>query len=120
MASIESPELKIVDTHSQELTVALSTDPVCVAAALVNKKFIQRGVLHRLFIGRDTRTTKARKTTILVEAVRKEIEGAPEKLTQFLEILSEQTYAKEIVESLRSTYEGEFNECQVCDQCHHR
>ena len=81
MSSIESPELKTVDTHSQELTIALSTDPVCVAGALVKKKFIQDGVMLEMLTKGDTPTRKA---TILVEAVRKEIETAPEKLTQFL------------------------------------
>ena len=54
----------------------------------------------------DTPTERA---IILVEAVRKEIEAAPEKLTQFLAVLSEQTCAKEVVESLRSTYQSEFH-----------
>ena len=110
MASIESPELKTVDAHSQKLAMALSSDPVCVAGALVSKKFVQDGVLREMFTGGDTPTEKA---TILVEAVRKEIEADPERLTQFLEILSEQTCAKEVVESLQSTYESEFNECMM-------
>ena len=104
--SIESPELKTVDAYSQKLTMALSSDPVCVAGALLSKKFIQDGVLLQMFTGGDTPTEKA---AILVEAVRKEVEADPERLIQFLEILSEQTCAKEIVESLQSTYEREFN-----------
>ena len=105
MSSIESPELKTVDAHSQELTTALSSDPVCVAGFLIGKKFIQGGVLLEMYKF-DTPTGQ---TTILVEAVRKEIETAPEKLTQFLEILSEQSCAKEVVENLRSTYQSEFH-----------
>ena len=66
MSSIESPELKTADAHSQELTTALSTDPVCVAGALVNKKFIQDGVMLEMLTKGDTPTKKA---TILVEAV---------------------------------------------------
>ena len=108
MALIESPELRTVDAHSQELIVALSTDPVCVAGALVGKKFIQDGVLLEMITGGDTPTRKA---TILVEAVRKEIQADPERFTQFLEILSEQACAKETVKSLQSTCESEFNEC---------
>ena len=106
MSSIESPELKTVDAHSQELTTALSSDPVCVAGALIDKKFIQDGVMLEMLTKGDTPTKKA---SILAEAVRKEIETAPEKLTQFLDILSEQTCAKEVVESLRSTYKSEFH-----------
>ena len=105
MSSIESPELKTVDAHSQELTTALSSDPVCVAGALIGKKFIQDGVLLEMLTKGDTPTKKA---TILIEAVRREIEAAPEKLTQFLEILSDQVCAKEVVKSLRSTYQSEL------------
>ena len=103
--STESPELKTVDAHSQELTTAISSDPMCVAGALVDKKFIQDGVMLEMCSKGDTHTIKG---TILVGAVRKEIEAAPEKLTQFLEILSEQNCAKEVVESLRSTYQCEL------------
>ena len=106
MSSIESPELKTVDAHSHELATALSTDLVCVSGALVGKKFIQDGVMREMLTKDDTPTKKA---TILVETVRKEIETAPEKLTQFLEILSEQSCAKEVVESLQSTYQSEFH-----------
>ena len=106
MSSIESPELKTVDAHSQELTTALSSDPLCVAGALIAKKFIQDGVLLEILTKGDTPTKKA---TILIEAVRREIDAVPEKLTQFLDILSEQTCAKEVVESLRSTYRSEFH-----------
>ena len=106
MSSIESPELKTVDAHSQDLTTALSTDPLCVAAALIAKKLILDGVLLEMLTKGDTPTRKA---AILIGAVRKEIETAPEKFTQFLEILSEQTCAKEVVESLRSTYQSEFH-----------
>ena len=106
MSSIESPELKTVDAHSQELTTALSSDPLCVAAALISRKFVQDEVMLEMLTKGETPTRKA---TILVEAVRKEIESAPEKLTQFLEILSEQTCAKEVVESLRLTYQSEFS-----------
>ena len=105
MSSIESPELKTMNAHSQELTTALSSDPVCVAGALIDKKFIQDRVMLEMLTKGDTPTRKA---TILVESVRKEIEATPEKLTQFLEILSEQSCAKEVVESLHSTYQSEF------------
>ena len=106
MSSIESPELKTVDAHSQELTIALSSDPVCVAAALIAKKFTEGGIMFEMLTEGDTPTRQA---TILIESVRKEIEDYPEKFTQFLEILSEQTCAKESVETLRSTYQSKFD-----------
>ena len=90
-------------TRSQDLTTSLSTDPLCVAGALVSKKFIQSEVLAKVVIN-DTPIGKA---AILVEAVRNEIDVAPVKFIEFLEILSEQSWAKEVVESLRSTYQSE-------------
>ena len=109
MASIESraPELKAIDAHAQELTTSLSADPVCVAEALAGKRFIQSEVLLIKMLRDDTPTVRA---AILVEAVRKEIGLAPDKFSQFLEILSEVTCAKGVTESLRSTYQSEYNE----------
>ena len=93
-----------MNAHSQELTTSLSTDTAWVARALVGKNFIQNEVLLEM-LSDDTPTGKA---AILVEAVRNEIEIVPEMFTEFLEILSEQSWAKEVVESLRSTYQSEF------------
>ena len=101
---MSSIELKTVAAHSQELTAALSSDPIYAAGALIDKKFIQARVLLEM-CGVSTPVGKA---TVLVESVRKEIESAPEKLIQFLEILSEVACAKEVVESLRSTYQSEL------------
>ena len=93
-----------MNAHFQELTTSLSTDTAWVARVLVGKSFIQNEVLLEM-LSDDTPTGKA---AILVEAVRNEIEIAPEMFTEFLEILSEQSWAKEVVESLRSTYKSEF------------
>ena len=53
--------------------------------------------------------TSTEQATILIEAVRNEIELAPSKFTELLEILSEVECAKEVVESLRSTYQSELH-----------
>ena len=103
MASFVSPEMKAMIAHSQDLTTSLSTDTAWVARALFGKKFIQNEVLLKM-LSDDTPTGKA---AILVEAVRNEIEIAPEMFTEFLEILSEQSWTKEVVESLHSTYKSE-------------
>ena len=103
MASFASPEMKAMTAHSQELTTSLSTNPLCVAGALVGKRFIQNEVLLKML----SDNTPTGNTAILVEAVRNEIEVAPENFIKFLEILSEQSWAKEVVESLRSTYKSE-------------
>jgi hypothetical protein len=106
MSSTECPELKTVAAHYQHLITALSGDPTSAADALIDKKFIRFPVLllREMYKG-DTPTGKA---TILVESVRKEIEAAPKRFIQFLEILSETTCAKELVDSLRSTYQSEL------------
>ena len=52
--------------------------------------------------------TPAKRAAILVEAVTNTIETAPMKFSTFLEILSEQTCAKEVVKSLRSTHQSEL------------
>ena len=52
--------------------------------------------------------TQIEKATILIEAVRNKIELTPSMFAQFLEILSEVTCAKEVVESLRFTYQSEW------------
>ena len=52
--------------------------------------------------------TPTEKAAILIEAMRNKVELAPSKFPELLEILSEQTCAKEVVESLRSTYKSEL------------
>ena len=52
--------------------------------------------------------TSTEKATILIEAVTNKIGLAPSKFTELLEILSEMACAKEVVESLRSTYQSEL------------
>ena len=53
--------------------------------------------------------TPAKKAAILVEAVTNTIETAPVKFSELLEAISEQVCAKEVAESLRSTYQSELS-----------
>ena len=57
----------------------------------------------------DISLSSAEQVTILIEEVRNEIELAPSKFAELLEILSEVECAKEVVESLRSTYQSELH-----------
>ena len=103
----ECPETKTVIDPFHELTAALSSDPVritTITRALVCKKLIQNEVPLEM-LSDDTPTGKA---AILVGAVKSEIKVTPVKLTEFIEILSEQPWATNVVENLRSTYQSEF------------
>ena len=98
-----SPDTPAIITHIEELIVMFSSDPELIAGALFSTNFIQDDVLLKMS-SEDTPTGKA---AILVEAVTKEIEIAPEKLTEFHEIISEN--AIDIVDGLLSTYQSEFS-----------
>ena len=95
MTSTPSSEVKsITGKLSHVLTIALSRDPLGVAGKLLNK-------------GLKMLTTyiPAYKAAIVIAAVTKTIERSPAKFDDFLDILSEQICAREVVDSLRSTYE---------------
>jgi hypothetical protein len=103
MASInQSPEVKSILKQTHDLTTALSNDSLGVAGILLSKELICREVYSKMLIDSYT---PAKKAAILVEAVVNTIEIAPVKFQVFLEILSEQVCAKEVVERLRSTYQ---------------
>jgi hypothetical protein len=85
--------------------LALSNEPLGVAGSLLSKGFISGEIMAKVLIISYTPTEKA---AILIEAVRNKIELAPSKFTELLEILSEVACAKEVVESLRSTYQSEL------------
>ena len=105
MASNASPEVNAILTQTHDLMTALSNEPLGVAGILLSKGFISSEISSKMH---DVSHTPAEKATILVEAVRNKIEVAPTKFTELLEILSDQTCATEVVESLRSTYQSEL------------
>ena len=105
MASNTSPEVKSIIVRTHDLTTALSNDSLGAAGILLSKDLICREVHSKMLIDSYTSTKKA---AILVEAVTNTIEIAPVKFSAFLEILSEQVCGKEVVESLRSTYQSEL------------
>ena len=87
--------------------IALSNEPLSVSGILLSKGFISSEIMSKMLMVSYTPTEKA---TILIEAVRNKIELVPSKFAEFLEILSEQVCAKEVVERLRSVYQSEFSE----------
>ena len=106
MASNLPPEVKAIMIRTHDLVLALSHEPVGVAGILLGKGFISAEIIMKVLVTSHTSTEKA---TILIEAVRNEIELAPSKFTELLEILSEVACAKEVVESLHSTYQSELH-----------
>ena len=92
--------------RTHDLMVALSNEPLGVAGILLSKGFISGEIMSKMLIVSYTPTEKA---TILVEAVRNKIELAPSNFNELLHILSEVTYAKDLLESLRSTYQSELS-----------
>ena len=105
MASNSLPEVKAITIRTHDLMLALSNEPVGVAGMLLSKGFISNEVMSKMLVVSYTPTEKA---TILVEAVRNNIELTPSKFTELLESLSEMACAKEVVERLRSTYQSEL------------
>ena len=110
MASNPSPEVRSILKQTHDLTTALSNDSLGVAGILLSKELICREVYSKMLIDSYT---PAKKAAILVEAVGNSIEIAPVKFQCFLEILSGQVCAKEVVERLHSTYQSEFNKVPV-------
>ena len=98
--------MRAIANHSAALTMIFSGNPELIAGILVSTNFIQDDVLLKLS-GCDSPIGKA---TVLVKAVKKEIEKAPERFYDFLMILAENT--KNIVDDFRylPNYLREFNE----------
>ena len=86
--------------------LALSNEPLSVAGILLGKGFISAEIMSKVLIISYTPTEKG---AILIEAVRNKIELVPSKFMELLEILSEVECAKEVVESLHSTYQSELS-----------
>ena len=116
MASNPSPEVRSIVIQTPDLMIALSNEPLSVAGILLGKGFISSEIMSKMLVISYTPREKA---TILIEAVRNKVELAPSKFPELLEILSEVTCAKEVVESLRSTYQGELiSLVQVQSKCY--
>ena len=119
MASInQSPEVKSILQQTPELTTALSNDPLGVAGILLSKELICEEEHSKMLVHCYT---PAEKAAILIRAVRNTIKIAPDKFQCFLKILSEQQVcAKEVAESLHSTYQSELNSLTHDQSCQRR
>ena len=107
MASNTPPEVKSILIQTPDLTTALSNDSLGVAGILLSKELISREVWSKMLL---PAYTPAEKAAMIVEAVGNAIVIAPVKFQCFLDVLSEQVCAKEVVESLRSTYQSELTQ----------
>ena len=105
MASNPLPEVKAILKLTTALTTALSNEPLGVANTLLSEELISSEVYSKVLVPTYSATEKA---AIMIESARKVVEITPSKFTELLEILSEATCAKEIVESLRTTYQSEL------------
>ena len=103
MTSTSSFEVKSITgklTKSQSYN-SVVRDPLGVAGKMLNKGLIFGEVYSKMF----TTYIPAYKAAIVITAVTKTIERSPAKFDDFLDILSEQICAREVVDSLQSTYE---------------
>ena len=73
-----------------------------VAGVLLDKKLIQNEVLLKM-MKLDTSRAKG---AVLVEAVLNVVAVAPEKFEEFLEMISNHPWAKQIANKLHSTYQS--------------
>ena len=105
MASNSCPELRSIVRLNRAIVTALSNDPLGVADDLLERELIASEVHSRVLHYNGTPYEKA---SFLVEAMRNTIKTDPSKFSVFLEVLSEQTCTKAVVEKIRD----EFITCQ--------
>ena len=85
--------------YNDKLITVLSADPLGIAGVLVTKGFIPEHTEAQM---RLISSTPREKATTLVTTVRQRIEIAPKRFHEFLSILSEQAWTKDIMEVLQS------------------
>ena len=100
-----SPEVKSIIIRTPELATAISSDPLAISHVLSSRELISIEILSKMVLHSYT---PAEKATIVIEAVRNSIEIAPTKFEDFLQILSEQTMTKSVVDGLRSTHQSKL------------
>ena len=105
MAANPSPEVKAILKQTHDLTTDLSNDTLGMAGILLSKELISIEAYSKMLL---LSLTPAEKAAVMIESTRKIVEKAPEKFTEFVEALSGQACAKEVVEKLRSTYQSEL------------
>ena len=100
-AKMASSAWKSMVDHADELGTALSSEPMGVAGVLFDKNLIKNEVLQEMM---EVDTPRAR-VDVLVQAVINLIAAAPEKFKEFLEIISDQSWGREVASKLHSTHQ---------------
>ena len=85
--------------YNDMLITALSADPLGIAEILVTKGFVPEHTEAQM---RLISSTPREKATTLVTTIRQRIKIAPKRFHEFLSILSEQAWTKDIMEVLQS------------------
>lgn len=93
-------------TCSDNLITALSVDPLSIVNTLVAKKFLPPKASDEVLLPSYTPHEKA---TRVVNAIRAVIKVNAERFHEFIRILSNEPWTKDIVEILQSAYQGRFN-----------
>ena len=98
MPTVVSDPYQIMLCHSDKLTTALSLDPMGIAEILSAKGLIPEITKAQM----QQYSTPREKAIILVTTVTQRIESAPKLFQEFLDILSQQTWTKDIMKVLQS------------------
>ena len=98
-ASTTNERHQVMLRYNDKLITALSADPLGIAGVLLAKGLIPENTEAQM----RQCSTPREKATILVTTVRQRIEIAPKRFQEFLDILSEQEWTKDIMEILQSS-----------------
>ena len=88
---------------SDKLVISLSTDILHMAEVLLAKEFITEEIHSTMLLSSFTPQMKA---SILVSAIRNNINIAPHRFRELMKIFSEETSTKDIFKILQSAYQG--------------
>ena len=91
--------------HNDKLITALSADPLGIAGILLAKGLIPENAAAQMQLC----STPHEKANILVTVIRQRVRVAPQRFQEFVGILSEQTWTKDIVEILQPFISTEYH-----------
>ena len=91
--------------HNDKLITALSADPLGIAGILLAKGLIPENAAAQMQLC----STPHEKANILVTVIRQRVRVAPQRFQEFVGILSEQTWTKDIVEILQPFIGTEYH-----------
>ena len=91
--------------HNDKLITALSADPLGIAGILLAKGLIPENAAAQMQLC----STPHEKANILITVIRQRVRVAPQRFQEFVGILSEQTWTKDIVEILQPFIGTEYH-----------